>query len=390
MCIATIVITMVETDKLIPLIGGYISTVIKTDKITTEDWTLPLHYRVTPIVLITLSILVTCEQFFGEPINCIKSGNIDEKVINTFCWIEGTFTLPRALYMSAGDEVAAPGVDQLAEDDEVVKHRYYQWVWVVLLVQAILFALPKLMWKSFENNRLANIVQELHAPCLGVSKRAEAQFMLTEYLINSRPLNNEYALWYMLCQLLALCNVMMQLVAVGMLLHQQLGWLTVTSFLDVVDCIVNNVRGVDSRLLESIFPKLTKCTFYRFGSSGDVQRYDQMCLLPINVVNEKIFVALTIWLIILATLTTLQLTYKLLVLFTPLRYQYCRSQFRHLATRGRKLCSYRGQLHSCDVIAKHCSFGDIFLLEKLASNINLVNFGDVFVQFANHVRTRVK
>lgn len=48
-----------------------------------------------------------------------------------------------------------------------------------------------------------------------------------------------------------------------------------------------------------IFPSQAKCDYFNFGSSGTIQQIDSLCLLPQNVVNEKIFVFLYFWLLIL-------------------------------------------------------------------------------------------
>ena len=39
-----------------------------------------------------------------------------------------------------------------------------------------------------------------------------------------------------------------------------------------------------------VFPKVTKCTFHKYGPSGTVERIDGLCVLPLNIVNEKIMV----------------------------------------------------------------------------------------------------
>jgi len=52
-----------------------------------------------------------------------------------------------------------------------------------------------------------------------------------------------------------------------------------------------------------IFPRMTKCTFYKFGVSGEIERHDAVCILPLNVVNEKIYVFLWFWFLGLGALT---------------------------------------------------------------------------------------
>ena len=46
--------------------------------------------------------------------------------------------------------------------------------------------------------------------------------------------------------------------------------------------------------------QITKCTFHKFGSSGSVQKFDGICVLPLNIINEKIYVFLWFWFLLLA------------------------------------------------------------------------------------------
>jgi hypothetical protein len=45
-----------------------------------------------------------------------------------------------------------------------------------------------------------------------------------------------------------------------------------------------------------VFPRMTKCTFHKFGTSGEVEKHDALCLLPLNIVNEVcLFVCLFVF-----------------------------------------------------------------------------------------------
>ena len=66
------------------------------------------------------------------------SWTIPPAVINTFCYIQGTFTLPRALAGDIGRDIASPGVGPYNYDkkqDDITIHAYYQWVPFVLFLQ---------------------------------------------------------------------------------------------------------------------------------------------------------------------------------------------------------------------------------------------------------------
>ena len=45
-------------------------------------------------------------------------------------------------------------------------------------------------------------------------------------------------------------------------------------------------RGEDPFNL--IFPKMTKCTLNAYGPSGTIEGHDALCVLAVNIINEKI------------------------------------------------------------------------------------------------------
>ena len=68
----------------------------------TESIISKLHYRVTSIIFLVCCILVTCVEYIGNGLNiaCSQGGHPDmwpipQHIMNTYCFIMGTFTLPR-------------------------------------------------------------------------------------------------------------------------------------------------------------------------------------------------------------------------------------------------------------------------------------------------------
>ena len=68
----------------------------------TESVISKLHYRVTSIVFLICCLLVTCMEYIANGINiaCLQEGHPDywpipQHIMNTYCFITGTFTLPK-------------------------------------------------------------------------------------------------------------------------------------------------------------------------------------------------------------------------------------------------------------------------------------------------------
>ena len=66
-----------------------------------------------------------------------------------------------------------------------------------------------------------------------------------------------------------------------------------------------------------VFPRMTKCTFHKFGTSGNIEKHDALCILPLNIVNEKIYIFIWFWLLFLGVLSFLVLVYRVAIIFSP-------------------------------------------------------------------------
>lgn len=81
--------------------------------------------------------------------------------------------------------------------------------------------------------------------------------------------------------------------------------------------IYSGLRIWKTHLFDNLFDRITKCSFYKYGHSGTIERHDAMCVLALNIINEKIYVFLWFWYIILAVMTSLYLLYVLAVIAVP-------------------------------------------------------------------------
>lgn len=66
-----------------------------------------------------------------------------------------------------------------------------------------------------------------------------------------------------------------------------------------------------------VFPRVTKCTFHKFGASGTIQKLDALCVLALNILNEKIYIFLWFWFIILAVFSGIAVLYSMAIVLMP-------------------------------------------------------------------------
>jgi len=82
---------------------------LKFDAVCIDNNVFRLHYKATVMVLVMASVLVTSRQYIGDPIDCLVDG-VPGGIMDTYCWIHGTFSIPSRWVGEQGSEVAHPGV----------------------------------------------------------------------------------------------------------------------------------------------------------------------------------------------------------------------------------------------------------------------------------------
>lgn len=80
-----------------------------------------------------------------------------------------------------------------------------------------------------------------------------------------------------------------------------------------------NVDGFE-RILDDVFPKMTKCIFYKYGASGSIQTHDALCVLALNNIHDKIFIFFWFWYIIVLAVSVLALVWRLMTFLIHKRY----------------------------------------------------------------------
>lgn len=350
-------------------IFGSLRNLVKVDAVCIDNNVFRLHYKATVIFLIAFSLLVTGRQYFGDPIDCIQRDDIPANIIDTYCWIHSTFTLPHAYNRTVGKEIPHPGIDKWTPGQPRVFHKYYQWVCFVLFLQAAMFYVPRYLWKLWEGGRLRSLVLNLNLPILSEGEKAEQISLVVDYLKANLKYHNAYFYYFVMCEVLNFVNVVGQMYLVDAFL----GGTFSTYGLEVIaNSETDQWNRVDPMI--KVFPRMTKCTFHRYGSSGDVQRHDALCILPLNIINEKIYIFLWFWFIIVAIASGVLLVYRVaVILFPHLRYKALTSRAR-LADR-----------YHISYVLDASKIGDWFLLYLLGKNTDPMHFRALIRELVNKI-----
>lgn len=181
-------------------------------------------------------------------------------------------------------------------------------------------------------------------------ERVSRQKRLVTYILESLRTHNSYSFGYFFCEILNLANVILNIIFVD----KFLGGAFLTYGTDVINFSSMDQENRSDPMVE-VFPRLTKCTFHKYGPSGSIQKHDTLCLLALNILNEKIYIFLWFWFIILAVLSACAIIYSALVVMLPTtREAIIKRRFRNGTTN-----EVAGLISSIQVNA---IFGGFFLL----------------------------
>lgn len=344
----------------------------KLDTIKNDNDIFRLHYKATVLFLATFATLTSLKQYVGDPIDCFADGDpkrFPEGALDTYCWIHSTFTLPNNPGSLKNGAMPLPGMGTPKEEDATKYHRYYQWVGFFLIFQAVCFYLPRLTWKMWEGGKLKEMVSGMTSVLMPNEVIEDNKNKLVEYLFANWNQHRIYSYTFFACEVLNFINIIGQIFLLDVFLG---GEFTTYGASVIAESEIDPEERTDP--MSRIFPKVTKCTFKNYGPSGTIQIIDAMCVLPVNIINEKVFIFLWFWYIILATLTGIAILSRLANIISP------KVRFFLLQRQAGKGLMNPTRLN---IVFRRCHIGDWFLLMLISQNIPQWLFQDVIEELAD-------
>jgi len=335
---------------------GAIKSQFSIKEVNSDNTVFKLFSKVSFGFCLFASAIVGMSEYFGKPIICSKSvsGIIREDHFDDHCWIHGSKHIP--------DKSQRHVLDCIAEqaDDDETDTNYYQWVVFMLALNALLFKIPSVIWKFFEGG----LMKEFHSGKNVKSNLLTDDTMKTNlkthlwYFKKLKGHQMSYYTAFMLCQLLN----------VGVLFAN---WWITDQFLSgkfhTYGSEVINYYQHDSDYRRQIknpmcnaFPTKVSCQMNYKGASGMPATLSALCLLSQNIINEKIYLFLWIWFVLMGFLGLAQLAFEVAILAIP-------------NFRGTLIAKQIGTFLTSDMknyVQRTCSIGDWFLLYQIGKNTN--------------------
>lgn len=357
------------------IVGPLKAYLRKPDPASIDNFAFKLHYRATFVVLLISMALVSARQYFGDPIQCMADG-VPGGTMDLYCWIHSTFSVPsrwgdikdeygEGAPMEVSRDQPHPGIAPVEEGDTIVHHKYYQWVVFVLFLQAAMFHLPRILWKHSEGGLMKMLVGDLTDPMMLIKKgdRADRIQFIVKYFKETTKTHGRYAVNFFICELLCLVNVIGQMYLTDRFLgntFMNYGW-------DVLAMTTGDPEG-RSDPMNMVFPKVTKCTFHKYGASGTITRHDGLCILALNIINEKIYVFLWFWFVAVAVFSAIAVVYRTVIILVPsLRVSVICARSLHQVDKS----SVEAVLN-CPTHSWLDQLGDYWIVYLLSKNLNPV------------------
>lgn len=323
-------------DSIIGSVGRVAKVKVRND----DDLVDRMNHLYTTGILVIFTVVVSARQYVGDPIRCWCPSEFTSTRVeytNNICWIKNTYAIPMK------EQIPVEHIERTAKELS-----YYQWVPVMLLIQALLFYLPCIIWRLLNgqsginvdrivslasdaqyespDNRIRTIKyvvrhmdrcldnqrETRHACCVTLRHVLSAKLNL----LCGRRYGNYLVAVYLLMKILYISNAVGQL----FLLNSFLGTDYHIYGFQVLNDLVKGTDWSPSRR----FPRVTLCDF-EIRQLNNIQWYTVQCVLPINLFNEKIYIFLWFWLVFVSMVTCYSFVSWLWhMLFPATRIQYIR------------------------------------------------------------------
>jgi len=342
---------------------------LEVNQVSIDNWTFKLFYKATTTILVALSVVSTSKQFFGDPISCdVRNGGVNQDVLNSYCWMYSTFNIPPDFKGSCAKREYYGAT---------LYNTYYQWVAIFLVFSAILFYIPRSIWLTLEGGLMKFLAKGARGKIIedACDKRENLLRTFQEHLHNKY---NSYAAGFMCCEVFNVIVVVSQFFLTNKFLNHQ--------FLSYGPQVYRYYSiPMEERLIENlnpmceVFPRIAACDYIRFGSGGGQETRNAICILGLNMVNDKIFLVVWWWYMVLTILGVVRVCCRGGQLFSArIRYQMMRMKMHRYFKHNANIRHIKHYIY-------HCSIGDWFVLYQMSRNMNRRFFADFLVVLSKRV-----
>ncbi|VDK32282.1 unnamed protein product [Taenia asiatica] len=389
----------------------YLTKLRVSDFLGLEDFADKMNFMYSVLILLLCTTIIAVKQYLLASIACyiptVPSGKDFEKFLQNFCWVHGTIPILEG-------EHIPQNYSEWHDADENMRINYYQWVPFMLGLQCILFYVPRVVWQIICYNRTGTDLENLVAVANKASNTiendrrmlvkhvagtmAEMLFQHRDYrrgkvadarrkafkfcgmFIASKRLGTWLIFTYLFIKCIYLANAIGQLY----LMQTFLGFnKSMSNFgYEVARYMVNGRDWDETR----IFPRVSFCYLEHVRHLGTTNRYVAQCVLPVNMLNEKLYIFLWFWTAIVAVCTAISIPLWIMRLGREKNKVHFIKKFLRL--QDIYTAEHKEILRN--FISDFLRHDGVFLLRMISMNAGDVVTADVVVEMWDIYKTKYK
>jgi len=296
---------------------------------------------------------------------------------------------------TGGDQPKAPGVFEKSsftnplswgtlaqrEEDEnyenIVYNSYYQWVPLYLTFLAFFFYTPRYVWLKMEGGLMKLFRKGTTARF--IEDQDEKREKLVQFFC--RNIHNKYNIYFcgfVFCEFLNFAIVCAAFFLSHRFLHFRFfeyGYQVWQYYLLPPE--EQRMPGVKNPMCH-VFPRIAFCDYWRFGTGGHQENVNAICILALNIINDKVFLVLWWWMGMLLFLATIRLFYRAIQCKSSwIRYELLNMRMNRYFRKSKRISKI-------ETFIRQSKLGDWFVLYQLSKNLNR----PFFVDFLTHLSIR--
>ncbi|CAF0985760.1 unnamed protein product [Didymodactylos carnosus] len=373
----------------------------------TDDFLIDrLNYRYTSSLLGVFAFICAVRTSYTVPIICWIPAQIRryEKAITAYCYANNTYYVP--------DGQHAP---RTANERYQALIFYYQWLPWIFGLQAIFFYLPKLFWQFSLHNSDYNVS--------GILKAAHKLYLLPDFSKKKSPTKLQeqqlnylhshffsknfipvtpttttkhrkrllqrrhycyFFVLYLVTKFLYLANLCGQILFIHLIIgSKNKAYPNIKSKHFLTEFNQKLQSGISELIDTSSFPKRTLCDF-TFRELASNHYYTVECILPLNIIVEKLYVFLYIWFILLAFLILVDIVQWL---FRLIRFLSESSRLKYIQHH---LIDQHDPNQVQTFVQQHLNWDTYFLFKLLSKNISTYVIVDILEYYFKTQKNKKK
>lgn len=359
-----------------------VSKQFKTKELDTDNWVFKLSYRWSFGLCLLGSILCAATTYIGTPIICDHKDVPSESLASQFCWLHGSYHIPAIFQKEERFGCFADPENHKKDGDADRTTAYYQWVVFVLVLNGILFALPRQIWKILEGGLISEFGKEAKSTFI-IADEEKMDSIVKQYVKYFNVLkhkNDRYFAEFVLCEFLNFAVLIMNFCITNIFLGKE--FMTYGS-----DVLAHYQKDLDVRResvnpMCNVFPTIVSCDIKYVSASKQIQKINGLCILSQNIINEKVFLVLWFWYVILMVVTSIFFIYRIATIVMPsVRVSVLTNKVGGKRNEAKKVVNR---------ILKQLSLGDWFLLDQIAKNANPCFFREFIFRISEDLNANHK